>query len=141
MRPRRNLTLIDLMAAVVAAALCLAWVVSAARGRAGPSMIVIGPLIGFVPPMARWQGPTRWGARWGGLRGRRPDLARHRPTQAWRDRALEHRELARSNGHHDDHQPRRRDADGIGRLARGGHHGTIVKLTLPTTNDRFVRKS
>jgi hypothetical protein len=54
MRPRRHLTLIDLMAAVVAAALCLAWVVSTARGRAGPAMIVIGPLIGIL--YHRWRG-------------------------------------------------------------------------------------
>jgi hypothetical protein len=46
--------LIDLMAAVVAAALCLAWVVSTARGRAGPAMIVIGPLIGIL--YHRWRG-------------------------------------------------------------------------------------
>jgi hypothetical protein len=54
MRPRRHLTLIDLMAAVLAAALGLAWVVSTARGRAGPAMIVIGPLIGIL--YHRWRG-------------------------------------------------------------------------------------
>jgi hypothetical protein len=54
MRPRRHLTLIDLMSAVVAAALCLAWVVSVAPGRAGPTLIVIGPLIGIL--CHRWCG-------------------------------------------------------------------------------------
>jgi hypothetical protein len=54
MRPRRHLTLIDLMATVVAAALGLGWVVSSARGRAGPALIVIGPLIGIL--CDRWRG-------------------------------------------------------------------------------------
>lgn len=54
MRPGRQLTLIELMAAVVAAALGLAWIVSTAPGRAGPALIVIGPLIGILHH--RWRG-------------------------------------------------------------------------------------
>jgi len=54
MRPRRHLTLIDLMAAVVAAALVLG-VGRLDRSRsAGPAIIVIGPLIGIL--YHRWRG-------------------------------------------------------------------------------------
>jgi hypothetical protein len=51
---RHHLTLIDLMAAIGAAALGLAWVVSEAPGRAGPALIVIGPLVGIL--CDRWRG-------------------------------------------------------------------------------------
>ena len=51
---RHRLTLMDLMAAVGAAGLGLAWVVSTAPGRAGPAMIVIGPLLGIL--CDRWRG-------------------------------------------------------------------------------------
>jgi hypothetical protein len=51
---RHHLTLVDVMAAIGAAALGLAWVVSQAPGRAGPAMIVIGPLVGIL--CDRWRG-------------------------------------------------------------------------------------
>ncbi len=51
---RRHLALVDLMAAVVAAALGLGWVVWVAPGRAVPMLIVIGPLTGILSD--RWRG-------------------------------------------------------------------------------------
>ena len=54
MRPRRHLTLIDLMAAVGAAALALGWIVWTAPGRAGPALIIIGPIVGIL--WDRWRG-------------------------------------------------------------------------------------
>jgi len=42
------------MAAVGAAAVGLTWVVSEAPGRAGPALIVIGPLVGIL--YDRWRG-------------------------------------------------------------------------------------
>jgi hypothetical protein len=54
MKPRRHLTLIDLMAAVGAAALALGWVVWAAPGRVAPALSVIGPLVGIL--WDRWRG-------------------------------------------------------------------------------------
>jgi hypothetical protein len=43
-----RLTLIDLMAAIGATGLGLAWVNWVAPGRAGPNLIVIGPLVGIL---------------------------------------------------------------------------------------------
>jgi len=54
MLSRHRLTLMDLMAAVGAAGLGLGWVVSTAPGRAGPALIVIGPLVGIL--CDRWRG-------------------------------------------------------------------------------------
>jgi hypothetical protein len=54
MRTRRHLTLIDLMAAVGAAALALGWIVWIAPDRAAPALIVIGPLAGIL--CDRWRG-------------------------------------------------------------------------------------
>jgi hypothetical protein len=48
MPSRHRLTLMDLMAAVGAAGLGLSWVVSTAPGRAGPTLIVVGPLVGIL---------------------------------------------------------------------------------------------
>jgi hypothetical protein len=53
---RYRLTLIDLMAAVGAAALALGWIVWAAPGRAAPALISIGPLAGIL--WDRWRGGT-----------------------------------------------------------------------------------
>jgi|GEM_PF-2662600 len=54
MRRVGRLTLIDLIAAVGATALALAWLKSVAPGRSGPALIVIGPLVGIV--FHRWRG-------------------------------------------------------------------------------------
>ena len=54
MPSRHNLTLIDLMAAVGAAALTLGWVVWDAPDRAALALCVIGPLVGIL--WYRWRG-------------------------------------------------------------------------------------
>jgi len=46
--------LIDLMAAIGAAALGFGWVAWVAPGRAGPGLIVVGPLVGIL--CDRWRG-------------------------------------------------------------------------------------
>jgi hypothetical protein len=60
MPSRHHLTLIDLMAAVGAAALGLGWVVSVAPGRTGPALIIIGPLVGIL--CDRWRGAGAYAA-------------------------------------------------------------------------------
>ena len=86
---RHHLTLIDLMAAVVAAALGLGWVVSVAPGRAGPALIIIGPLVGVLWDRCRggrghlWRDSGR-----GDVCGFRADHAGHWPTLARRGRSV-----------------------------------------------------
>ena len=62
-----RLTLIDLIAAVGAAGLGLACVGSLAPGRAGPALIVIGPLVGILWDRRRGGGGIFGGALGGGV--------------------------------------------------------------------------
>jgi hypothetical protein len=126
MPSRRNLTLIELMAAVGAAALGLAWVASTAPGRAGPALIVIGPLVGIL--CDRWRGGTghtRRGSGWGGVCRRRADQAGRRPTRARLAGTPVDGELTDSSSHNDGRMPHVRHAHGRPGMARGGCDGTI----------------
>jgi hypothetical protein len=141
MPSRHRLTLIDLMAAVGAAALGLAWVVSVAPGRAGPALIVVGPLIGIV--CHRWHGDrgilggALGGAACAGLGLIMLDTGRRGPGGAglssiadWSAWVVIMRAICLTVG----------TLMGVATWLAAAAMGRSVAPTSPSPNDRFVRR-
>jgi hypothetical protein len=141
MRPRHHFTLIDLMAAVGAAALGLGWVVSVAPGRAGPALVVIGPLIGIL--CHRWRGGrgilggTLGGTAYAGFGLIMLVTGPHRPGGAalssmadWPVQVVIMTAICLTFG----------TLMGVAAWLAAAAMGRSVAPTLPSPNDRFVRK-